>query len=173
MNYIDIIIILAVFIGLALGFRDGLIRKAIGLVGLIFGVFLSFSFYKSLGLVITPLFNDEKYLAEIFAFFLIFIVTLLLSSILKRIINPLDKVNRFTNQLLGGISGSIQIMFFLSGFFLFLNIFSIPSLKDQKSSLFYSKVYNVIPVCIDLIVGSDLDTKGLVKRFIEQSSNEN
>ncbi len=171
MNYIDFIIIFILFIGFALGFRDGFIRKVIGLIGLVFGVILALEFYKKLGLIIAPLVNDEIYLAEIIAWLFIFIGVIFLASILKRIIHPLDKVNRFTNQLLGGISGTLQILFFISGFLLFLNVFNIPNNEDKESSILYSKVYNVIPVSIDLIIGKDSEAMNLVKEFIEQSSD--
>ena len=173
MNYIDFIIIFILFIGFALGFRDGLIRKLIGLIGLVFGVVLALEFYKELGLFISPIINDEIYLAEIIAWLFIFIGVIFLASILKRIIHPLDKVNKFMNQLLGGISGTLQILFFISGFVLFLNVFNIPNSEDKEGSLFYNSVYNVIPVTIDLIIGKDSEALNLVKEFIEQSSDVN
>jgi len=171
MNYIDFIIIFILFIGFALGFRDGLIRKVIGLIGLVFGVILALEFYQKLGLFISPIINDEIYLAEIIAWLIIFIGVIFLASILKRIIHPLDKVNRFTNQLLGGISGTLQILFFVSGFLLFLNVFNIPNNEDKELSLLYNNTYNVIPFSIDLIIGKDSEAMNLVKEFIEQSSD--
>lgn len=171
MNYIDFIIIFILFVGFALGFRDGLIRKVIGLIGLVFGFVLALEFYKRLGSFISPIINDEIYLAEIIAWIFIFVGVIFLGSILKRIIHPLDKVNRFMNQLLGGISGTLQILFFISGFFLFLNVFNVPSNEDKGASLLYTNVYNVIPVTIDLIIGKDSEAMNLVKEFIEQSSD--
>jgi len=171
MNYIDFIIIFIIFIGFALGFRDGLIRKVIGLVGLVFGFILALEFYRKLGLFISPIINDEIYLAEIIAWIFIFVGVIFLASVLKRIIHPLDKVNKFMNQLLGGISGTLQILFFISGFLLFLNVFNIPNSDDKNSSLMYNSVYNVIPVTINLIIGEDSEALNLVKEFIEQSSD--
>lgn len=158
-------------IGFALGFRDGFIRKVIGLVGLVLGVVLALEFYKPLGSFLAPFINDEIYLAEIVAGFLIFVAAIFIASILKRIIHPLDKVNRFTNQLLGAISGTLQIIFFISGFMLFLNIFNFPNETDRNNSLLYNRVYRVIPITIDIIIGSNSDAKNLVKEFIEQSSD--
>ena len=171
MNYIDFIILFILFIGFALGYRDGLIRKVIGLIGLVFGFVLALEFYQNLGYFIAPFVNDEIYLAEIIAWLFIFIGVIFLASILKRIIHPLDKVNKFTNQLLGGISGVLQILFFISGFLLFLNVFNIPNDEDKEASLLYSKSYNIIPYSIDLIIGEDSEAMNLVKEFIEQSSD--
>ncbi len=171
MNYIDFIIIFIIFIGFALGFRDGLIRKVIGLIGLVFGFVLALEFYQKLGFFISPIINDEIYLAEIIAWIFIFVGVIFLASVLKRIIHPLDKVNKFMNQLLGGISGTLQILFFISGFLLFLNVFNVPNSDDKNSSLMYNSVYNVIPVTINLIIGEDSEAFNLVKEFIEQSSD--
>ncbi len=171
MNYLDIIILIILFIGFALGFRDGLIRKVIGLVGLVLGVLFAIQFYQPLGIFISPVFSNEIYLAEIVAGFVIFIGIIFLASILKRIIHPLDKVNRFANQLLGAIAGTLQILFFISGFLLFLSIFNFPAEEDRSESMLYGRVYNIIPATIELIIGSDSDAMNLVKDFIEQSSN--
>lgn len=171
MNYIDFIIIFFLFIGFSLGFRDGLIRKVIGLVGLALGIILALEFYQGVALKIAPFINDEIYLAEIVSWLVIFIGTMFLASILKRIIHPLDKVNRFTNQLLGGISGTLQILFFVSGFLLFLDVFNVPNKDTRNTSLLYHKSYQVIPVTIDLVVGKDSEAKDLINSFIEQSSD--
>ena len=171
MNYIDFIIVFVLFIGFALGFRDGLIRKIIGLIGLVVGFVVALEFYQRAAIMIAPYINDEIYLAEIIAWIVIFIGVIFLTSILKRIIHPLDKVNKFTNQLLGGIAGTLQILFFISGFLLFLSVFNIPSEKSKKESLLYTKAYGVIPYSIDLIIGEDSEAMNLVKEFIEQSSN--
>ena len=82
MNYVDFIIIFFLFIGFALGFRDGLIRKVIGLVGLVFGVVLALEFYQKFAILISPFINDEIYLAEIVAWLFIFIGTIFLASLL-------------------------------------------------------------------------------------------
>ncbi|PIQ10647.1 MAG: hypothetical protein COW71_02445 [Ignavibacteriales bacterium CG18_big_fil_WC_8_21_14_2_50_31_20] len=171
MNYIDFIIVFFLIIGFALGFRDGLIRKLIGLIGLVIGFVLALEFYQRLAFFISPYVNNEIYLAEIVSWLFIFIGAIFLASILKRIIHPLDKVNKFTNQLLGGISGTLQILFFISGFLLFLNVFDFPSKDTQETSLLYSKAYNVIPYSIDLIIGENSEAMNLVKDFIEKSSD--
>jgi len=171
MNYIDFIIVFFLFVGFALGFRDGLIRKFIGLIGLVVGFVLALEFYQRLAFIISSYVNDEIYLAEIVSWIFIFIGTIFLASILKRIIHPLDKVNKFTNQLLGGIAGTLQILFFISGFLLFLNVFDFPSKETRDTSILYSKSYNVIPYSIDLIIGENSEAMNLVKDFIEKSSD--
>ena len=167
MNYLDYIILIVLVIGFVLGFKDGLVRKLIGVIGLIVAVVLVVEFASPVGSYVAPFFNDEVYLAEIIAGIVIFFLTILLVSILKRIVHPVDKVNKFVNQILGGISGTVQILFILSAFFLFLNIARIPSEKAKKESLGYNFVHGIIPGTIDLVLGVDSNTQQYIKDFIE------
>ena len=111
MNLLDIIIILIIFIGFILGFKDGFIRKLIGLIGFGLGIFLSIKFADSLGKILEKLFGIEFYLSEIIAGILIFLFIIFLSSVIKRVVHPFDKVNNLINQITGGIIGAIQILF--------------------------------------------------------------
>lgn len=172
MNYIDYIILAVVLIGFILGYKDGLVRKFIGLIGLIVAIFLSINYSSELGEYLAPMFNDEIYLAKIVSGFLIFLAIIFVFAILKRLIHPSDKVNKFLNQLLGGIAGALQILFFLSLFLLLLNAISIPSEEDSDNSLLYKPVYSVIPSTIDMIVGSNFETEGFLKDYIESRNNK-
>ncbi len=171
MNYLDYIILIIVVVGFLLGFKDGLIRKIIGLIGLVAGIGLAFEFSDSLGKIITPFFNDDSYLANIISGILIFLVIVLIASIIKRIVHPLDKVNKFLNQIVGGIIGIIQIVFFLSGIMLFLDIFSFPAKESKDESLLYNKVHDIIPASFDLIVGHKSKVSDMIKDFINSKEN--
>lgn len=173
MNYVDYFILFIALVGFLLGFKDGLIRKLIGLVGLIAGIGFAFEFSDDLGKILTPFFNKDEYLANVISGILIFLVIVLTASILKRIVHPLDKVNRFVNQMIGGIIGIIQIIFFLSGFFLFLNIFGVPSQEARKDALLYNTVANIIPVSFDLVIGHRSKASDLFKDLIESKDVNN
>jgi len=188
LNYLDIFIVAVLAIGFLLGFKDGLVRKIIGLIGLIVAFAVAFEFSDKAALIILPVFQDE-YFANIVAGILIFLIVILITSIIKRIVHPLDKTNRFINQFLGGVVGVIhktnrfinqflggvvgviQIVFFLSGFLLFLNIFNLPSKSSENKSILYSKVYNVIPNSIDFVIGHRSKATDFIKDFIENKDN--
>ena len=172
MNYIDYVLIGIIFIGFILGYKDGLIRKVIGLFGLIIAIFLAVTYSSELGTYLSPMFNDEDYLAKIVSGIIIFSATILLVAIIKRLVHPSDKVNKFLNQLLGGIAGTIQIIFFTSVFLLLLNVLNVPNEEDREDSIFYSSIYSVIPTTIDLIVGSDFKTEGFLKDYIESKNDK-
>jgi membrane protein required for colicin V production len=167
LNYLDYIIIVILLIGFLLGFKDGLIRKIIGMVGLVVAVGLAIQFSEPMGFFIAPVFSNEVYLANIVAGILIFAFTILVFALIKRIVHPLDRVNKFVNQILGGIAGIIQIIFFLSAFFIFLNVFRIPDKNAKESSLLYYTVAGIIPSTIDFILGTNFKTKVIIKDYID------
>ncbi|MBN2570915.1 MAG: CvpA family protein [Ignavibacteriales bacterium] len=172
MNYIDIIIFAFLILSFFLGFKDGIVRKAIGLIGLVLAIVLAFELSGFIGDLLSPIFDDQNYIAEIISGIIIFIAIIILTSIVKRILQPIDRVNKLFNQILGGLAGLVQAVIYLSGLFLFLNIFNFPKSDVRNDSLLYNDIFNVIPSGIELIVGEDSKTDKWLKEFIQQN-NEN
>jgi membrane protein required for colicin V production len=168
LNYIDYIIIIFIVIGFLLGYKDGLVRKVIGLLGLLLAFLLAFNFSGFIGRIIQPFFNDELRLAEIVAGILIFIAVMIFAAVLKRIVHPLDKVNLLINQLLGGLAGALQMIYFISIFLVLAYILNIPSKQDRKESLSYEKIYMVLPVTLDLILGAKYEAKEFFIDYIQE-----
>ena len=167
-NYVDIIITVMVLIGFILGFKDGIVRKIIGIIGFVLAVVLSLNYAVSIAGYLAPLLNNEIYLAELVGGFLIFSLVILVFAVLKRVLHPFDKVNRFANQLIGGIVGVIQILYFVSAFLLLLNVFNIPSESTKKDSAMYFTVYKLVPSTIDLIIGDSSEAQDYFKDFIQE-----
>lgn len=172
MNYIDFVIIIITAVGFILGYKDGLVRKIIGFIGLFLGFYLAVKFSTQVGKIIGPYFSDDVYLAEIIAGLLIFLLTIFIASLIKRIVHPLDKVNKLLNQILGGIAGTIQIVYFISAFLMLLKIFDVPSKNIRNASLLYNKTYNILPSTIDLILGKSPDAKEFLRDFIESKDKD-
>ena len=166
MSILDIIILVVVFIGFILGYKDGFVRKLIGLIGFILAVFVAIKFASSFGEIIESITGIEIYLSQIIAGIIIFLVIIFIFSILKRYIHPFDKVNNFVNQLVGGLVGAIQILFFISAFFIILNIFSVPSKQSKDNSFFYYKTYSLIPGTIEYISQYKAKPKEIIKDYI-------
>ncbi len=168
MNYLDYIILGAVIIGFILGFKDGFVRKLIGIIGFIAAVILAVILSKSTGRFIEAVFGIEYYLAEIMGGVAVFIAIMIVTTILKRVIHPFDKVNNLINQLVGGFVGSIQLLFFISALLLLLNIFNFPDKQEKKSSVFYNMAYGVIPATINLFKDYAPKPENVIKDYINQ-----
>ena len=171
MNFIDIIIVVLLFTGFIFGFKDGLVRKIIGLLGFCLAIFLAIFFSSNLGRLIESVFGMEFYLSEIIGGFTIFCATVIIFAFIKRIIHPFDKVNNLINQLLGGLVGFIQILFFLSATLYLLNIFSVPGTKTKNGSLFYYGVYAILPKTVDYLKKYTPDSKKLIKEYIKDKDS--
>jgi membrane protein required for colicin V production len=168
LNYLDIVIFIVLLIAFILGYKDGLIRKLIGLTGLIIGIILAVKFSLKLGTLMAPMFDNEIYFARIAAGFIIFIIVIILTAVIKRIVHPHDKVNKMVNQVLGGVTGIIQILFFISGALFLLAIFNLPKKNDQNKSMLYSSVYAILPKSVDILLGGN----GYVKSYIQKKEND-
>lgn len=168
MNILDIILFVIILIGFILGFKDGFVRKLIGLIGFAAAIFFSIRFSVAAGKLMESITGIEFYLSRIIAGFLIFLAIMIITSVLKRIIHPFDKVNNFVNQLLGGFFGTIQIIFFLSAVLFLLNIFNLPSRNQIKGSLLYNDVYLVIPLTIEYIDNYAPQSKKIIQKYFNK-----
>ncbi len=168
MNVIDILIIVAVLIGFILGFKDGFIRKLIGVLGFALAIITAAVFAGKIGTMIEVAFGIEFYLAEIIGGVVLFFGVILVFTLLKRIIHPFDRVNNIINQLVGGAVGIVQILFFLSAVLLILNIFDLPDNSVKKSSAFYENTSQLLPLTIDYLGNYTPDSKQIIEDYINE-----
>ena len=110
MNWLDIILILALAFAAFIGFRRGIIRAVLILAGLILGVFLAGRFYSSFADRL-PIGNDTA--AKIFAFIIIFIAViaaaLVLAFLLRKTLATikLGWADRALGAILGFLAGAV------------------------------------------------------------------
>ena len=168
MILLDALIITGIIIGFILGFKDGFVRKLIGIVGFVLAVVAAVIFAGKLGLLIENIFGIEYYLAEIIGGLVIFISIITIFVFLKRVVHPFDKVNNLINQIVGGVVGSIQILYFLSAIFIIVNIFDLPDKDTKKQSIFYNNTLNVIPFTIQYLSYYTPEPRKLIENYINE-----
>ena len=154
--------------GFILGFKDGFIRKLIGILGFISAIVVAALFAGKIGAMIEVAFGIEFYLAEIIGGVVLFFGVILVFTLLKRIIHPFDRVNNIINQLVGGVVGIVQILFFLSAVLLILNIFDLPDNSVKKSSAFYENTSQLLPLTIDYLSNYTPDSKQIIEDYINE-----
>ncbi|NNG26403.1 MAG: CvpA family protein [Ignavibacteriaceae bacterium] len=168
MNSIDLIIIVGVLIGFILGFKDGFIRKLIGVLGFALAILTAAFFAGKIGAIVEVAFGIEFYLAEIIGGVALFFGVILVFTLLKRIIHPFDRVNNIINQIVGGAVGVLQVLFFLSAVLLILNIFELPDKSVKKSSAFYDRTSELLPLTIDYLSNYTPDSKQIIEDYINE-----
>ena len=88
--------------------------------------------------------------------------------LLKRVVHPFDKVNNLLNQIVGGIVGSIQILYFLSAIFIIVNIFDLPDKQTRQESLFYTPTHQVIPLTIQYLSNYTPQPRQMIEDYINE-----
>lgn len=168
MIILDVLILVGVIIGFILGFKDGFVRKLIGIIGFVVAVVAAVFLSRGFGSFIENVFRIEYYLAEIIGGLIIFFGTITFFMILKRIVHPFDKVNNLINQIVGGVVGSIQIIYFLSAIFIIVNIFDLPEKATKEHSIFYEKTLKVIPLTIEYLSYYTPEPRKLIEDYINE-----
>ena len=168
MILLDALIVIGVLIGFILGFKDGFVRKLIGIIGFVIAVVAAVFFSHNLGLFIESAFRIEYYLAEIIGGVIIFFGILAIFMFLKRVIHPFDKVNNLINQIVGGVMGAVQIIYFLSAIFIIVNIFDLPEKQTRERSIFYYPTYKEIPLTIQYLSYYTPQPRKLIEEYINE-----
>jgi membrane protein required for colicin V production len=172
LNLLDLVIVVFIAIGFILGFKDGFVRKLIGVTGFIIATFLAIKLAAFIGKAIESALNIEFYLSEIIGGIAIFLFVIVVFSIIKRVVHPFDKVNNIINQIVGGIVGILQVIVFLSALFLLLNVFNQPRPKITSESFFHDKILGIIPSVISSVRVYTPETKKMIKDYINDKDKE-
>ena len=169
MNIVDAVIIIVLLVGALAGFRRGLFKQAVLLLGLIFTLVLSFYlrvpvatfFYKNL-----PLFNFDGVLHgisvlnillyEVIAFLIVFSVLYLILRIILKISGLIEKLLRatiilgFFSRIGGAIVGLIEGYVIV---FVLLFVFSQPfiNITGIEDSKYRDKILDNTPVLSDAV----------------------
>jgi len=111
LNWLDIIIIIALIIPIFAGLRMGIIKAALSLAGLIVGVVLASNFYQELGGVLN--FITDENIANIVAFILILAVVMVIANVAAALLKYTAKaillgwVDRLGGAVFGLFIGAI------------------------------------------------------------------
>jgi uncharacterized membrane protein required for colicin V production len=189
-NIVDAIIIIFLLVGALAGFRRGLIKQAVLLIGLIFTLVLSFYlripvatfFYKNL-----PFFNFDGILHgmsvlnillyEVIAFLIVFSILYLILRILLKISGLIERILRatiilgFFSRIGGAIVGAIEsyVIVFILAFIMsqpFINI------EGMNGSKFIDPILNKTPI-LSNAVGNLRGVLDEVEYIIESYKGEN
>jgi len=90
MNWLDIVIIVALIIPAFIGLKQGIIKAALSLAGLIIGVVLASNFYEPLAKVLGFIPNAD--IANVVAFILILVVVMVIATLLARLLKFIASV---------------------------------------------------------------------------------
>ncbi|MFW5955188.1 MAG: CvpA family protein [Rhodothermales bacterium] len=142
MNSIDIIIALLLLVGLARGFRTGVIRQVAGLVGIILAFLLAIQLMGPLGNRLAADMEWSEGTAAILTFLIVFVTVYVVVFVAARLLEgvvgmlKLSLANRVAGAVLGGFKAALLTSIVLLG----LTFFSFPGESDRNDSLLYGPV---------------------------------
>jgi uncharacterized membrane protein required for colicin V production len=165
MNTTDILIIVGILFFVALGVRDGFFKKLYGIIGFIGGLVAATKFMTPLADIFVESLGISLEGALIFAFFIIFAGTIVITNLLYRWFGKSSgETIHLWSRLAGGIVGGAQGLLAVSLVLVMLDFFQIPEAETKNESLFYEDVYPLAPTIFDATTRWMPDSK----RFFEE-----
>jgi membrane protein required for colicin V production len=123
MNYIDIILLILLFLSAINGFRKGFVEELAGLVALLLGIWAALHFSGLVAQLLAENFGFQNRYLHGVSFLITFIIVLILVNIIGAFISNLVKAIHlgFLNQLAGLVFGVIKGALVLSVFLVLFN----------------------------------------------------
>jgi len=165
MNWLDIVIAIIITIPAILGFRQGFLRKILGIVGIIIGFVLAVKFYKDVGSFIKSLLKLNELECNIIAFLLIIALLFGIAVWLARFISNISKSTSKIDKLLGLIIGFLQGLLIASILAFNLSYIGYPSLETRQSSRLFNAVYGIAPAVFDRVITFSPQLKYLYEEY--------
>ena len=156
MNWLDLIIIICVIIGVFHGLSTGIVKQVISIVSLVAAVLLSGAVANVLHNWLHPYVEDAENMLStgvqntvyyILAFIVIIAIFAVLANLVDRIINftPAGILNKLCGALFGIFMWALCISIVLNFIAVFDNDSQIISQTVKDNSIFYNKVIMIFP----------------------------
>ncbi|MDR2085608.1 MAG: CvpA family protein [Dysgonamonadaceae bacterium] len=160
MNWLDIVIIVCIAIGLIKGLFEGFIKQAVSFLALIAAIFFSGQlavFLRNFSRQLDVFSSMNQALLSAICYIFAFVLIIIVIVLLGRIVHIAIKMTpaKWLNVLLGGLFGALIWLFSLSIVFNLLYIFDFQSgiikKETQEKSIFYENVKSVVPTVYPFI----------------------
>ena len=145
---IDLLLIMPIIVTSALGFRDGLVRKGVGILTVIIGMIAAQLFTSDLAPTLVDGGVDPS-TAPTFAFLMIFFGILIVESLLYRILAHGYKIGGIADRSLGSVLGFFQGVIMVSVVTMVLAAQGWPSRQAKRETRLYRPIANVAPQILD------------------------
>lgn len=155
MNSLDIILMVAMFLGFAIGYFKGLISQLSFGVGIVLGLFQAIIFYKAIGARIESLTGWDSIICSIVAFVSIIVLVLIVVKIIGWLFQILlDAIKLgFIDKILGGIFGCIISMTLIVGAVNASQVLSLKISAFDKTTQENSTLYKYVQEATFSLIG--------------------
>jgi membrane protein required for colicin V production len=152
-NSLDIIIVIPILIFFFSGIRNGFIEEAVGLIGQILAIFLSFTYVNEFSQFWESYYDVESAWIPFFSFIALYILIILIVKVLIKLMESVIKmVNLSTiNHVFGGLFSAAKGALIVSAFLVLISVFGQPTQKYTTDSVLYTYVLPVAPKMYDVL----------------------
>lgn len=157
MNYIDIIIIVALALGMVGGFINGLVKEVASLAALILGIWGAIKFSSYTAAKLYDYFDMSGKYVGIISFVVTFLVIVVIIHFIGLLVDKLVNAVSlgFINRLLGIAFGLFKTVLIMSVIFVVLNAIDVrqPFLPKDKieQSMLYNPISDIAPAIFPII----------------------
>lgn len=153
MNSVDIVIAIALVIGVARGFSSGIIRQLADIIGIIFSILLAVQLMGPIGDHLITDLGWSPGVASVVAFLLVFITIQIGMFFLARLIERVIGLLQLTilNRIAGALFGGFKAALLVSVVLMVLITFETPDPSARESSVLYDPVASLVPETWDFV----------------------
>jgi membrane protein required for colicin V production len=175
MNILDFLILLPIAYFGYRGFRNGLIREVLSIIGIILAVFLTFHYMDEISSYIQPFFEADASYVPFIAALLIFIGTLIIVNVIAHLAQKvLETVHlNVINRIAGLAFGALKCGIIISALLLVVAGFNIPSEQTRNESVSYPHVIYLAPWAYDTVATVYPGAKDFVQTVQKSFENHN
>lgn len=152
MNSVDIVIIIALLVGVVRGFSSGIIRQVAGIVGIVLSLLFALHLMGPLGDQFSETTGWATGFTAVLAFLVVFVAIQIGMFFAARLIDRVVGLLRLTilNRVAGGIFGGLKAALLVSVFLIILRVLGLPSEDARRSSVLYEPVASLVPETWDV-----------------------
>lgn len=175
MSLLDIIILLPLAYFGYKGFKNGIVKEILGIVGIILAVFLTFEYMDLLASLIRPYFSEDVTYVPFVSGLILFIGTIAIVELTAWLTKKmLEKAHlNMVNRLLGLTFSVLKISLIISGLLIIMAGFQLPDEETRSESVTYPYMLQVAPVAYNTVAtiypGAE-DFAATIKKSIDENN---
>ena len=148
MNYLDIIVAVPLLYGLIKGFSNGLVKEVASLLALFIGVYVAINFSEYLEPKFINILDGSQEFVPVFAFVVLFLVSVLCIKILGFFIDKLTKVLALGifSRIFGAVFGFSKVVVIFSFLLFVVADYNLVDKQSKEDSVLFEPLTDVVKI---------------------------
>ena len=160
---LDMLLGIPVIVTSMLGFRDGIVRKAVAIAAMIIALVVGQLYMRDVGKLLTSAMDVAPADAPMEGFLAIFLVIVFIQGLIYRIAADGYKIGGMADRIGGTALGFAEGVLFISAMLMIFALQGTPSRATARDSRFYKPVVNIAPEIVDFLVNIEPESKDAMK----------